>query len=333
MDFPEPFEEKHEPNRDEEDLSKANETPGQKPWVIAHERQITHRSGMNPASVDGKPANSEAARDRGKAVSHRQPEPFIDNPAEAMSRLKSQMPRPVLHSQGENPRRASKDTDPGRRLHMFEAAAKELPPAKIPWKYRLRPRRELTHRAFWDVTAILSLIVNAILIGLLIILAGQARNLKATMNNLLGGFYGNFVKMDQASINTTIQVNAQIPLNFDLPISQNAQMVLAQDVGIPEAHLVIHTGIINLNSRANVTIPAGTSLPVTINTVIPVQTIIPINLLVPVNIPLNQTGLHEPITGLQASLRSLNCMLDKNAQYPEGIYICSEHDAPTPGTP
>jgi hypothetical protein len=52
-----------------------------------------------------------------------------------------------------------------------------------------------------------------------------------------------------------------------------------------------------------------------------------------VNIPLNQTGLQEPLTSLQTSLRPLYCSLDKNAQYPDGIYLCAEHDIPTPGTP
>ena len=74
-------------------------------------------------------------------------------------------------------------------------------------------------------------------------------------------------------------------------------------------------------------------IPVRLNLEIPVQSTIPINLQVPVNIPLNQTELHEPFTGLQTSLRPLYCMFNKNAQYPEGIYICAEHDAPTPGTP
>jgi hypothetical protein len=177
------------------------------------------------------------------------------------------------------------------------------------------------------------LIVNAILVGVLFIMYGQINNLKTTVNSLLGGLYGNFVKMDQASINTTILVNAQIPLDFNLPVSQNTQVVLTSDVSIPKAHVVINTGVLNINAQASVTLPAGTNLPIALNLNIPVQSTIPVSLQVPVSIPLNQSELHEPFTGLQTSLRPLYCMFNKNAQYPTGIYICAEHDTPTPSTP
>ena len=98
-------------------------------------------------------------------------------------------------------------------------------------------------------------------------------------------------------------------------------------------HVVINTGGVAINSVANVTLPAGTSLPISLNLTIPFQSTIPISLQVPVNIPLNQTGLHQPFTGLQTTILPLYCMLNKNAQYPEGTFICAEHDAPTTGTP
>jgi hypothetical protein len=233
--------------------------------------------------------------------------------------------------------RAGKDNNPGRRLHALEAAGKNAPPARVPWKFRIRPTRERTHRAYWDVATTLSLVINVVLVGVLIIMAGQIRTLRttveATVNNLLGGLYGNFVKMDQASISTTIMVNTQIPLNFTLPVSQGTEVVLTRDVNIPGAHVIINTGVLNINAQANVTLPAGTTLPIALNLDIPVQSTIPISLQVPVKIPLNQTELHEPFTGLQTSLRPLYCMFNKNAQYPEGIFICAEHDIPTPGVP
>jgi hypothetical protein len=84
---------------------------------------------------------------------------------------------------------------------------------------------------------------------------------------------------------------------------------------------------------ANVTLPAGTSLPISLNLTIPFQSTIPISLQVPVNIPLNQTGLHQPITGLQTTILPLYCMLNKNAQYPEGTFICAQQNAGATGTP
>ncbi|HVM71195.1 MAG TPA: hypothetical protein VMT91_05515 [Anaerolineales bacterium] len=232
------------------------------------------------------------------------------------------------------------ETNPGRRLHIFEAAAKEAPPAKIPLKYRLRPTRETTHRAYWDIATTFSLIINIILVCLVVIMALQIRNLKATVgslntlaNNVLGGLYGNFVKMDQASISTVIPIDTQIPLSFNLPVTQNTTVVLTNDVTIPKAHVVINTGGLNINSLASVTLPAGTSLPIALNLNIPVQYTVPVSMQVPVTIPLNQTQLHEPFTGLQATIRPLYCMLNKNAQYPEGTYICAEQAATSTGTP
>jgi hypothetical protein len=123
--------------------------------------------------------------------------------------------RPMQPAAGSTRRGQSlsdKATNPGRRLHAIEAAAKKSPPIRLPWIYHLRPSRAGTRRAYWDVAATFSLIVNAILVGLILVMTGQVRNLKTTVNNLLGGLYGNFVKLDQASINTSLKVDAQIPL-------------------------------------------------------------------------------------------------------------------------
>ncbi len=336
MEFPDPIKPDQEPE-DEGKLPEPNEPVKQKSkFGFYRENAKTHpgksdkiSSSMGEPMIGSLPANSietlisqhsKSAAQEAERPGPLAPEmPQADRPAESLDKGV--------------PPRSEKDMNPGRRLHAMEEAAKSAPPNRIPWKYRMRPTRETTRRAYWDVTATLSLLVNAILVTLLIVLAGQVQNLKSTVNDLLGGLYGNFVKMDQASIDTTITVNTDIPLSFDLPVSQNTEVVLTGDVKIPNAHVVISTGGLNINAPANVTLPAGTILPITLNTVIPVQSTIPISLQVPVNIPLNQTGLHEPFTGLQTTLRPLYCTLDKNAQYPEGTFICAEHDSPTPVAP
>ena len=234
----------------------------------------------------------------------------------------------------------SEENNPGRRLHAIESAARNTPHAKIPWKYRIHLTGETTHRAYWDVATAFSLIVNIILIAVVLGMAFQIRTLNTTLNslnsigsNVLGGLYGDFAKMDQASINTTIAVDTQIPLNFNLPVSQNTTVVLTSNVAIPKAHIVINTGGLAINSVANVTLPAGTSLPISLNLTIPFQSTIPISLQLPVNIPLNQTGLHQPITEVQTTILPLYCMLNKNAQYPQGTFICAQQNAGATGTP
>jgi hypothetical protein len=248
---------------------------------------------------------------------------------ESPPQTESQPTSPVQSPNQEVPPRADKGINPGLRLRAFEAAAKMAPPAKVPLRYRLRPNRELTRRAYWDVASAVSLIVNVILVSVLFIMAIQLKNLKTTVNGLLGGLYSNLVDMNQASINTTIKVDAQIPLNFTLQVQQNTDAILARSISISDAYIILNS----IDVPVNFSLPAGTDLPITLNTDIPVQMTVPISLQIPVNIPLNQTNLQAPLTGLQTTIRRLYCTFDKNAQYPAGIFICAGHDTPTPGTP
>jgi len=334
MKLPNPPQEEQKPEPEADNLPGDVEQPKRQPRFGFYRETLKNQpggTGKKPASMIGgqsvpRRSNRKAAMEIAPAEPAAQPDTL---PAE-----------PVVSPGPGVPASSGDENNPGRRLRAFEEAAKENPPARIPWKYRVRPTRETTHRAYWDVATTFSLIVNLILVGLVLVMALQIRNLKMTVNslndlgnNVLGGLYGNFVKMDQASINTTIAVDAQIPLNFNLPVAQNTTVVLTSNVAIPNAHVVINTGGLAINSVASVTLPAGTSLPIQLNMTIPVQSTIPISLQVPVNIPLNQTELHQPFTGLQTTILPLYCMLNQNAQYPEGTYICAQRNAATTGTP
>jgi hypothetical protein len=238
---------------------------------------------------------------------------------------------------------SGKNSNPDKRLRAFMMPAASTPaetqpeitaiPGKSERKIRLRPNREMTRRAFWDVAAIFSLIFNAILIGALFIMYGQIKNLRTMMNGLLGGLYSNFVDMDNASIDTTIAVEAQVPVVFSLPIQQSTTVSLTSAVPINGTTVNINSGGLSLNAPATVTLPEGTNLPIALNMDVPVQVIIPISLQVPVKIPMNQTNLHTPFTGLQQTIRPLYCTINKNAQYPQGVYICSEHTDADTGNP
>lgn len=162
--------------------------------------------------------------------------------------------------------------------------------------------------AFWTVASLISLTVNVILIVVLILLGKQLFTLKDLISNqLVGGLHQNFVKMDEAHIRTTIivndtiQVNDTIPVVFDLPLSQETQVVLTQ-------HTAIDNTTVYLNGvpiRTTVVLPKGTPLNIALNLSVPVnQTIpvvldVPVKLMVPVDIALERTELHEPFTGLQ----------------------------------
>jgi hypothetical protein len=230
-----------------------------------------------------------------------------------------------------NPSQTTKTSNPGERLRTFLTAGKN-DTASEPQKSGLYSRQNPTPKGVGNFAGGASLIVNAVLMVVLIIMGFQIKNLRSTVSGLLGGLYGNFVDMDSASINTTILVDAQVPMNFMLPIQQNTDLILTQSLAIPNAHIVINSGGLSINAQANITLPEGTTLPVGLNLAVPVQFTVPVTLQLPVNIPISQTGLHQPFTGMQDIVRSYYCTFNKDAQYPQGIYLCDDHAIP-PSTP
>ena len=332
MKLPELPEEKSTPKMDEQ--------PEKDPKIVVRQSVAAHHPGDAYSKLGSlfkrKSASHPEDMNQSQAMLHSQPAIVVNPEPESRSQTESMSARPVRSSgQGvpHRPGSSGKSLNPDLRMRAFVSATKDAPPAKAPTKFRLSPNRELTRRAYWDVAAAFSLIVNAILVGALLVMAGQIRNLKTMTNSLLGGLYSNFVKMDQASIATTISVVSQIPISFNLPIQQNTNVTLTSSVPIAGAWVIINSGGLSINAPANVTLPAGTNLPIALNLNVPVQATIPISLQVPVNIPLNQTDLHAPFTGLQQTISPLYCSFNKNAQYPEGVFICAGHDIPTPGTP
>lgn len=154
--------------------------------------------------------------------------------------------------------------------------------------------------AFWTIASLISIGFNIVLLVLLILIGRELFAIKELASNqLVGGLYQNFIKMDQARITTTVEVNDTIPVVFDLPVQTNTVVVLTEPTRIKGANVNLSTGGLSIRAPANITLPAGTELPVALNIVVPVNTRVPVKLTVPVDIPLQQTELHEPFVGLQ----------------------------------
>jgi len=200
------------------------------------------------------------------------------------------------------------------------------PSAPVP-----KPRRKFME-TFWTIASIISLTVNIGVVIALLVVMQMLGGPKATFSlaqdeasGLLGGLYNNFVKMDQASIKTTIHVEKEIPVQFSLNVSGPTDVTLTRDVAISGALVTVNTGGLNINNaRANIVLPAGTVLPVTIqNLVVPVDQKVLAVLDVPVDIPLNQTELHEPFVGLQKVVEPFYCMIEP-LTIVNGIYVCQK---------
>jgi len=182
----------------------------------------------------------------------------------------------------------------------------------------------------WNIASVISLSVNVILVLVLLIVALALNSYGMSLSSmldigthLLGGLYGNFEKMDRAHITTNIPINASIPVQFDLAINQETSVVLSQDVTINNARVTVNTGGLNITQAATtIILPQGTNLPITLNLTVPVNTSIPVVLDVPVDIPLQDTQLHEPFTGLQEVIRPLYCLINSDAKNSDGNPIC-----------
>ncbi len=171
------------------------------------------------------------------------------------------------------------------------------------WQAKIGP-------AFWTIASLISISVNIVLIVLLILIGKELFAIKELVSDqLIGGLYQNFVKMDQARITTTIEVNDTIPVVFDLPVQTDTVVVLTQPTRIKGATVNLSTGGLSIRAPANIVLPAGTELPISLSIVVPVNTTVPVKLTVPIDIPLQQTELHEPFVGLQNVVAPYNQLL------------------------
>ena len=183
---------------------------------------------------------------------------------------------------------------------------------------------------FWTIASILSLSINLFLIIALLVVWINLQALGISLSNalnigngLLGGLYTNFEKMDRAHITTTIPVTTEIPVKFDLQLSQQTNVVLSQDVTINNALVTVKTGGLNIvNALTTIVLPEGTNLPVVLNLTVPVDKMVPVALNVNVDIPLEQTQLHEPFVGLQEVVKPFYCMLKPDALRMDNQPVC-----------
>lgn len=238
-------------------------------------------------------------------------------------------PRSFLDRIPRAPKTAS--TSPGPRA----SATKPPPEAGA----GVKSRKERYRQAFWDVTSWLGLVIDIVMIVVIIMLLIYVRRLNIQMKELMdmstmpletvSGLYTNFERMNNAHIVTTIEYKTEIPVQFDLQINQQTEVVLSQDVRINGAVVtLVAGGALLSNTPANIILPAGTRLPITLSLNVPVDKMVPVSLLVPVDIPLATSDLGPAFTGLMDVLEPLYCLLDPNAVDGNQTSICEKAKTP-----
>lgn len=191
-------------------------------------------------------------------------------------------------------------------------------PARVEKVKSLLWRGKLSN-AFWTIGSTFSLVTNVVLIIVLIILGRELFAIKSIVNDqLLSGLATNFQKMDEANITTTINVEDEIQVAFDLPVQKSLDVVLTQDVP-----LAANLKIFGVNPQVNITLKKGTKLPIELSMIVPVDTMVPVNLEVPIDIPLKETELHEPFVGLQEVVGPYQSLLDSTPNSWQEVDICT----------
>lgn len=171
-------------------------------------------------------------------------------------------------------------------------------------------------RVYWNsfktVALLISFTINFVLLIVVLLLLMQIFQIKnGILEPLIDGLHRNFVGLDEAVIERTIEVEDEIPVQFDLPLNQATNVVLTADVPIAaSATFTLPGGGGVINGRVDIVLPAGLVLPVQLDMVVPVNTQIPVNLPVDVSIPLKETQLHEPFDNLRELLEPYVRVID-----------------------
>jgi hypothetical protein len=179
---------------------------------------------------------------------------------------------------------------------------------------------------FKNIAIVFSFLVNFVVVILLLALGGPGLRAAFALKNgmlepLVNGLDNAFVGLGQATIDTTVQIDESIPIQFDLPldqplpigfslpIEQNTTVVLQEAVPLhAPATFTFPGGGGAIHGYVDLALPVGLALPVKLSMVVPVNETVPVQMMVPVDqmvpiqmsvpvqIELGKSGL-DPVVG------------------------------------
>lgn len=177
-----------------------------------------------------------------------------------------------------------------------------------------KPRKSRRQK-FWDaaktLTLLVSMIINLILIVAVVVLANQVGAIKMTLNSVLGQLDSAFEGLGAASIKDTIAINQQVPVRFDLPLSQDTVVTTQGPVPINTQATFSLGQFGSINGTVSLQLPAGTQLPVHLELTVPVSNTIPVVFNQPIDIPLAEKGLGPVVAKLRAALAPIIDLVDQ----------------------
>jgi hypothetical protein len=161
-------------------------------------------------------------------------------------------------------------------------------------------------RRFWRAAVVLTLVtsmaINLILIVIVFALINQVGSIKITLSSVLGQLDSAFEGLGQVVVNDTIKINQQVPVQFELPLSQDTVVTTRGPVPINTQANFSLGQFGSINGIVSLQLPAGTQLPVHLDMSVPVSNSIPVVFDQPVSIPLAEKGLGPVVAKLRAAV-------------------------------
>lgn len=147
---------------------------------------------------------------------------------------------------------------------------------------------------------VFSFIVNLVLVAVVAVLLLTLFDIKRNIAEpLVGGLYSAFVGLENATIDWTIPVRADVPVNLDIDLVQNTVVTLTDAVPLTVLAQINAPGLTVSNATVRLELPVGLQLPVSLDLDVPVRDTLPVSLDVRAVIPLEETQLYDVATSLQ----------------------------------
>lgn len=184
-----------------------------------------------------------------------------------------------------------------------------------------KPRKYHFWEAFKNFALIFSFIVNLVLIFVLLLAIKPIFMAKSQVAQpLLGDLDTAFKHLGETHIKSTVSVNHQLPVVFDLPLKQNTVVVLTEPVPLnAAATFALPGGGGSINGTVSLYLPVGMQLPVNLDLMVPVSTTVPVNMQIPVEIPLDQAGMGPAIEELRGVFRPIGATLESLPNSPQEL--------------
>lgn len=153
---------------------------------------------------------------------------------------------------------------------------------------------------------VILLIVVLVLLGLLLPIRDHLA--RPTMDKVMA----EIDRLGDTHIKTTVVVEDEIQVKFDLPLEQEVDVTTTGPVEIKNAaDFYLPGGGGYIHGTVKMDLPAETTLPVRLKATVPVDQMVPVRMEVPVDINLGDTDLKETVDNFKALLEPVNALLGK----------------------